>query len=619
MFILFFAIIARAFYLQVIDRPFYQGLANRQHSQRMAVKKRRGTIYDGNGNILAVSLPMKSIFAVPAEIEDPRDVAIQLSDVLNLDGGNIFKRLTAGVSFTWLTRNAKPSISQQVEALNLKGIHSLTEYQRFYPLGKHSAQLLGFSGLDSQGLEGLEVRYNSHLRDGSPEKGFLTDFYDAPEVHRFSGGSIQLSIDYKIQHFTEVELEKALKGSNALNAIAIVMESQTGKILAMASAPDFDPNNFSRYNNKTYLNQAVAFTYEPGSTFKIITVASALENNIISDDSIYYCEEGAYQVQDRVIHDVQKYGWLPISDIIQKSSNICAAKIGQSIPKPLFYKMIRSFGFGEKSGIKLPGESRGRLHDYKRWSDIDVVTLSYGHSILTTPIQIITAINTIATRGVLIRPTVINEIYGASGKKVDLPPQQKIQVISHQTADIVKQYMTSVTQKGGTGHIARMKGITVAGKTGTSKKFDTKVGAYSSKKYISSFAGFFPAEDPKLTILVILNEPKTTYLRTKSASPVFREIATQAYRIYQQDYLPSPQKEGNIVFDRSRSIFSEPAVPKTNPSQINAKKLFLGKTMKEVLKLAADQKMLVTPIGSGIAKQVVPHLTQSNHYTVTFK
>lgn len=616
-FILFAVIVARSFYLQVINRPFLQGLADRQHNQRMSIKKRRGTIYDANGNILAVSLPMDSIFAVPAEIKSAREAALQLSEALEKDGGSIFKKLTAGVSFTWLERNAKPSVSEKIKQLNIKGVHRLTEYQRYYPLGHHASQLLGFSGLDSKGLEGLEVAYDKHLRDGSQQEHFLSGIYDAPEIRRFSGGSIQLSIDYKIQHFTESELKKALEGSKALKAIAIVMESQTGKILAMASAPDFDPNNFGRYNNRTYFNHAAGFVYEPGSTFKVITVASALENGIISDDSIYYCEEGAYQIQDRVIHDVGKYGWLPISEIIQKSSNICAAKIGTSIPRPKFYKKMRDFGFGERTGINLPGESRGRLHDFKKWSDIDVATMSYGHSISATPIQIITAINSIATRGELISPSVIKSIYGPNGKPIDVPSQKRSRVITTKTADMVKQYMVSVTQKGGTGYIARMKGVTVAGKTGTSKKID-KNGQYTSKKYVSSFVGFFPAEAPKLTVLVILDEPRKTYLRTRSATPVFREVATQAYRVYQQDYLASPNNRFNFRKVPTTSIFAETNETRLPSSNLSVVRLLKGKTMKEVLKLAGQRHIRVDIQGSGVVKEVIPDKNRPNHYYVIF-
>jgi cell division protein FtsI (penicillin-binding protein 3) len=242
-------------------------------------------------------------------------------------------------------------------------------------------------------------------------------------------------------------------------------------------------------------------------------VATALESGSIQKDSIFYCEEGEYQIQDRVIHDVAKYGWLPLEKIIQKSSNICAAKIGQRIPKPIFYRSIREFGFGTKTGINLPGEVSGKVHNYQDWSDTDVATISFGHTISATPIQVISAINTIATGGVLVKPKIIKSALKSNGSQVFRDNTKGKRIIKPETAEIVKSFMLSVIQPGGTGYLANIKGISIAGKTGTSRKFDLRKREYSKINHITSFIGFFPAEKPQITILVVIDEkPLETHL-----------------------------------------------------------------------------------------------------------
>lgn len=612
-------IIVRALHLQVIERPSLERQAESQMNHSVAVKLRRGPIYDAERNILAVSLPLDSIFAIPSEVTNPAKAADQISRILRFDRDSLYRKLSADISFVWLKRTVKPEISKKIHELNLDGIHYLQEYQRFYPMEKHAAQLIGFSGIDSQGLEGLEYQFNSHLMDNTGLSSIWNYLYRKPRLKTLSGGSLVLTIHSKLQHYTEKELQNAVWAMNAINGVAIIMKSRTGEILSMANIPDYDPNNFDRYEPSRYYNRAVAATYEPGSTFKIITVASALESKAIDVESIFFCEEGEYQIQDRVIHDVAEYGWLPLEKVIQKSSNICAAKIGQRIPKPVFYRMIREFGFGSKTGIPLPGESAGTVHEYQNWSETDVATMSFGHTISATPLQVITAINTIATGGVLIKPSIIRQAFKGNGQEIQQPQPQKKAILRKEVAESMKTFMVSVTQRGGTGYLARIPDVTVAGKTGTSRKFDFRSGQYSTTNHISSFIGFFPAEDPVLTILVIIDEPKEEYLGTKGAAPVFRKIAEHAIREYtgyfdRNEVIPTDRTETFTFNHRTPDAEDEERTYPQNYWQVA--ELLIGKTLREALVTAEREKLDVEVSGTGIVRKVRTIDSEARKYLI---
>ncbi len=608
-------VLIRAFYLQVIERPVWELLAERQHSQFRSVKIQRGAIYDRDGNILAVSLPMDSWFAIPTEVENPADTAQKLGSILSLDREKLLKKLTAKVSFTWLKRNTKPRASESIHRLRLPGVHRLKEYQRFYPSGSLAAQLIGFSGIDSQGLEGLEFQYNSHLMDLRNRQLGWGDAYKRSNAKRFSGGSLDLTINSEIQYLVEIELNKALSKMRAKSGIAIVMESQTGAILAIASLPDFDPNNFDRYDRSNFFNRVVGSVYEPGSTFKIITIASALENEIIRENDIFFCENGAYQIQDRTIHDIGSYEWLSLEKIVQKSSNICAAKIGQMIPRSVFYRMIKDFGFGRKTGVGLPGEVKGRVFDFRKWSETDVATISFGHSISVTPIQLISGINTIANGGELVAPYVVRQAKKANGELMPLNRPKPQRILKRETAEIMKKFMMSVTRKGGTGYSARITGITVAGKTGTSEKFNPKTGEYSSDSHLSSFIGFFPADKPDTTILVVIDDPKASYLGQKNAVIVFKKIAEKVTQHQEErwlrDYLKNPGS-GVKIFNGIN--LSAESFKKKRQSIDQLSDRLKNKTMREVLVVASQEGLNIKIKGSGRLKRLINIPGQANHF-----
>ena len=341
-----------------------------------------------------------------------------------------------------------------------------------------------------------------------------------------------LTIDENIQYFAEKELKKQVEKMKASRGQVIVMESKTASILAMANYPNYNPNYFSDYSTKTYLNWAVNSAYEPGSTFKVITLAAALEEKLINPQQKIYCEEGYFFIGGSIIRDVKPYSHLKLHEVLQKSSNICALKVGRLIDNKKFHQYILDFGFGKKTNIELPGEVKGVVHDYKKWSNLDKAVISYGHSISVTPIQLISAINTIANDGMYISPTIIRQTQNALNNYIKLPEQIKKKVISKKTSQILSKMMVSVTQKGGTGYLANIPNIEIAAKTGTARKYDKEQGQYSTESHILSFVGFLPAEKPQLTILVILDDPQKIAGVNRSAAPLFKSVAIAAIRHY---------------------------------------------------------------------------------------
>ncbi len=612
-------VILRALYLQVIERPNLQKRSNYQWDHSISVNLRRGPIYDREGKLLAVSLPLNSIFAIPTELHDSNQTAKKLASALQIPLTQVQKKLDANVSFVWIKRNVTPAESEKLKVMDLKGIHFLKEYQRFYPMKNHAAQLIGFSGIDSQGLEGIEYQYNNHLMDNSGHTAVWNYLYESPKLKSLSGGSLNLTIRSKLQYMTEKELRKAVQKMEAKNGVAIIMKSQTGEILTMANIPDYDLNNFDRYQPSRYFNRAVSATYEPGSTFKIITVATAMENKIINKDSIFFCEEGEYQIQDRIIHDVSQFGWLPMEKILQKSSNICAAKIGQRIPKPLFYRMIREFGFGSKTGISLPGEVSGKVHNYQSWSDTDVATISFGHTISATPLQVVMAINSIATGGVLVKPRIIKSAVSANNRVLsDEVESSRKQILQPETAEIIKNFMVSVTQKGGTGYLAKIDGISIAGKTGTSRKFDVRKREYSNTNHITSFVGFFPAENPVLTILVVIDEPQKKYLYSKGAAPIFRKIAQHAIRFHDDITEAQPSWE-NSDHQNQNLFFSRETYKKWEQSAKSISAILKGMTLREAMAFAQFKDLALDVKGSGRVVKIVPINKNLNRYRIELK
>ncbi len=542
-------ILFKLYKLQIVQHKEITEKSERQYTRTVYSQPRRGMIYDRNGREMAADIEVDSIYAHPSEITEHDKIAKLVSETLGLNYKSVAKKLKAKKSFVWIKRQANPEKSSKLNTIDLEGLGSIKEYKRFYPKREMASRLIGFSGTDNYGLSGVEHSYNQYLRGGGrmlivekDAKGRRVRSIEK-KSNDLKQCDIVLSIDEVIQHIAEKELRKKVLETKAKEGVAIVMNPNTGEILAMADYPPFNPNQFAKYGQENWRNKVVSNAYEPGSTFKIFLVATAIENGI-GPNTRFYCENGELIVGNVAIHEAssKKFKWLTMVDILAKSSNIGAIKIGEKLKKRRFHNYISKFGFGAKTGVDLEGEATGLLRDLKNWSKLSLSSVSLGQEISVTPIQLITAMSAIANGGFLLKPRVVKGIY-KNGKPVKLfKPEIVRRVISRDTSRMMTAMLGKVVKKG-TGKKARLNGYSVVGKTGTAQKFDKKEKTYSKSKYVASFAGYFPAEDPQLAILVMVDEPKTTFWGGAVAAPVFREIARQSAR-----YLSIPSKQGKVIW-----------------------------------------------------------------------
>ena len=531
----------RAFDLQVLRQQELGKLAKGQSQRTIRLKGQRGEVLDRFGAPLAVSIQSDSFFARPGQLGDPSQAATRLSKALGLPREKIAERLASDQAFVWLKRRVTPQESAAVRALDLPGVGSTHEFLRVYPNRALAAALLGFTGVDTQGLEGLEYAYDSHLKGAEGYRVIDRDalgrtLFTSESANPTAGGSVALTLHPAIQHIAEAELALAVERHAAVRGVAVVIRSQTGEILALAQAPGFNPNDFAGADRESTFNRAVTSGYEPGSTFKIVTAAAALELGAVKPDASFYCENGKFELADSVIHDTEPHEWLDLRGILQVSSNICAAKIGLQIPKAAFREMILRFGFGERVGLfvaadgrRLAGEAEGFVLPLKKWTSVDQAAVSFGHGVLVSPLQMAMAANTLATDGILLRPYIVREARDARGRIVERnEPTRVRRVISAETARRVREFLVAVTEEGGTGVRAAVPGFQVAGKTGTTEQYELEARNYSKTRTVASFAGLIPAEAPELTILVAVEDPRRGRHGSVVAAPVFREIARRS-------------------------------------------------------------------------------------------
>jgi cell division protein FtsI (penicillin-binding protein 3) len=528
----FVLVVLRMFQLQVLKKEkLYQMATLQQHVQVPLVPK-RGVIYDRKGNEVAVSIEVDSVYADPRTVKDVEKTANELSAVLGIEKKELRQGLKSGRSFEWIQRKISSKESEQIKALRLPGIHFLKENQRFYPNAPIAAHLIGFVSLDSKGLEGVEFQYD-HQLSGSKQMWIMGRDARGREIAEGEGPyqkedqqrNITLTLDKQIQHVAETELNRAVQKWRAKGGMIIAMEPLTGKVLAMATAPSFNPNQFLQYRPKTWRNSAVVDTFEPGSMFKTFLAAAAVEEKIVQPSDTFNCENGAYKVYDRTIHDHTKHKWLTLQEIIKFSSNIGASKVGEKLGKDRLYRYICAFGFGDKTRVGLPGESKGILRHPRYWSPITLNTVSFGQGVSVTGIQLATGLCAIANGGTLMRPYVVEKILNEKGDVVQsFQPEVVKRVISEETAKTVSAMLKAATEKGGTGEGAIPPGYEVAGKTGTAQKVDGLLGGYAEDRYVSGFMGFAPAQDPKIVLLVVVDEPQGNDYGGVVAAPVFRAV-----------------------------------------------------------------------------------------------
>lgn len=530
--VLFGAVSFRALKLQVLNRDRAIEVARKQHTGLLTLLPRRGKILDANRKELAVNIDAESIYVHPGNVKDIKRFSVELSKYLRYSQKEILGMLLSKKPFIWVTRLAEPGLVARLKNANIEGIGFIEEPKRVYPNGHLAGQVLGFTNIDSKGIEGIEYELDGLLA-GSPGKITVKrdargrEIIDAPinVEASVSGYDVVLNIDSQIQYVVEKELKEGVEKSFAQKGMAVVMNPETGAILAMASYPFFDPNDFVKYDEGTRRNLPVWYSFEPGSTIKAFLAAAAIEEKKVNPDSKFNCENGRRKVGRSIINDVHPYGILNVAQIIEVSSNICAGKIAEILGKDGFYKYLKAFGFGEKTGIDLPGESSGRLTSPRRWGPVELATLSFGQGISVTALQLASALSAIANGGYLMKPYTVKEIIGPDGRVIERREPEVIRrVISYDTAEEVKRILEGVVESG-TGKEASIPGYRVAGKTGTAQIPNPETGGYYSNRYLSSFIGFAPVDNPKITVVVLVEDPKTSPYGGVIAAPIFKRIA----------------------------------------------------------------------------------------------
>jgi len=533
-------LIGRLAWIQFVRGDELREQAEKNRMDDIPVPADRGTIYDRNGKELVVSISSDSVIAIPPEVKksDPEKTASELARILDMKYEDVYQKITKNSNSVYIKRKVDPEKSREIKKLQLPGIDIVEEKQRSYRKGKFASHVLGFVGIDNVGLEGLEKKLDQELA-GIP--GRIITEKDAtgraiPQaLHAYKppvpGNDVYLTIDETIQYFVERELENVMAQYQPKGATVIVMEPKTGGILAMASRPDFDPGNYNDYPVESRRNLAIQLNYEPGSTFKVVTAAAALDEGVVTPQRTFY-DRGFAVVGDRKIkcwRYPRTHGSQTFVEVVQNSCNPGFVEIGLDLGKERFYKYIRAFGFGQKTGIDLTGEAVGIVIPEKEIKPINIATISIGQSISVTPIQLLSAFAAVANDGVMMKPQLVKEIRDKKGNIVkEIKPEPVRQIISKSTARQLSGILERVVSQG-TGVNAYLEGYRVAGKTGTAQKAEK--GGYTQGKYIASFAGFAPADDPRVAILVLIDEPQGgIYYGGAIAAPVFKNLAKDILR-----------------------------------------------------------------------------------------
>jgi len=523
----------RAVQLQVYEQEKLRGLAQDQYVRQIEIPARRGDIFDRRGTPLAQSVEVDSIWVDPSMLPDVRKASRALARPLNLDAEELQARLLRARRFAWVKRQATSREVEAVKALGLPGLGFTKEPKRYYPQRELAAHVVGMVGRDGHGLEGLERAFedelsgqNSRLSGFRDAKGRKLLVTGAPDALERQGASVTLTLDRHLQYVSEKALARAVEESRAVAGMAVVLDPKTGEILAIANYPRFNPNTPEREARASIRNRAALDSFEPGSTMKSFVVAAALDSGAIKQDDIFFCENGAWPVGRHTIHDTHVYGWLNPQRVLQVSSNICAAKIGQALGRERLVQAYRAFGFGERSGLALPGEGKGSIPYPK--AEVALATQSFGQGMTSTAVQMAAAWGALANGGVLMRPYLVSKVVDPDGVVLlENRPTEVRQTVSPQTARKVLNMLESVVSKEGTAPKAAMEDYRVAGKTGTAQKADPVARGYSDKR-LASFVGVVPAENPRAVILVVVDEPKTDVYGGIVAAPAFKEIATAA-------------------------------------------------------------------------------------------
>jgi cell division protein FtsI (penicillin-binding protein 3) len=530
------AICLRLVYLQIFRYGDFQQRAQHQQQRTAEVAARRGVIYDRAGRELAMSTSVESVFAVPSDIPNLAGTISLISHITKDDPREVLARCQSAKTFCWLARKADSDVADRIRALNLRGIHFQKESKRFYPKGTLAAQVIGYVGTDDGGLSGIERQYDDELRGKAGRMMISVDarkkWFSSVEQQPEPGQNVVLTVDQQIQYVAERELDVAMQRTHARTGTIVVENPHTGEILALANRPTFNPNLSHEISPDVLKNHAVSDVYEPGSTFKLVTIAAALDEKLTRPDEMFDCQNGSIVISGLRIHDHKSFGRLSVRDILAHSSDVGAIKIALRLGEDRFYKYIRAFGFGQQTGIELPAETRGLAKPVSRWSKVSIGAISMGQEIGITPLQLASLVSTMANDGVWVAPRIVAGTTEPRNtlQTVAFHPVAERRVVSPLTAGEMRQMMEGVVLHG-TGRNANLDGYSVAGKTGTAQKFDPMTGKYSHTKFVASFAGFAPVNNPAVVVAVILDSPiaQHVYLQEGgwTAAPVFKRVTQQ--------------------------------------------------------------------------------------------
>ncbi|HEY0703264.1 MAG TPA: penicillin-binding protein [Candidatus Acidoferrales bacterium] len=523
------AVLARLGYLQLFCYSDYFAKAQHQQQRTYDISPTRGYIYDRKGRELAISMPMDSVFGDPAEIKDPEMVARLLSRVLNVPADDLATKIRDASKPVRLAKKLSPETVERIDDLNLKGVFFQKENRRVYPQHEFLSHVLGWVDTDEKGMGGIEQKLDDVIRGRAGRAFVMADgkrnLYDRNEASADPGASVVLTIDETIQYIAEKERAAVIAESHAKSGTVVVQDPSNGELLAVANYPTFDPNDAGKFPPEDRQDLAVAASYEPGSTFKAITMAGAIEDGLTNPAEMIDCQMGSIVVAGRLIHDHLPFGILSVRDVLAKSSDVGTIKIAERLGASRFYEVIRDFGIGETTGIELPGENRGKIRTVANWTPSSIGSVAIGQEVSVTPVQIISAISAIANGGTLYRSHLVKEIRNSATLPLPVRPEPS-QATDAKTAATVREMMENVILHG-TGTPAQLSGYTAAGKSGTAQKIDPLTGRYSPTQYIASFVGFAPVNEPAVTILVVLDSPVGQHMGGNLGGPVFKRIAEQ--------------------------------------------------------------------------------------------
>jgi cell division protein FtsI (penicillin-binding protein 3) len=526
------AICTRLVYLQVFSYGTFAKQAGHQQQRAIPLEAKRGVIYDRAGHELAMSVLVDSAFAVPSEVKDLPTAISLITRITGDDYNVVLADCRAHKTFCWVARKANDETIQRITSLNLQGIHLQKEPKRFYPARDLAAQVLGSVGMEDSGQSGIEHAYDDELK-GKPGKMLISvdarkKWFSDVEAQPDPGDNIVLTIDKNIQYIAEKELDQAIHDTQAIAGTVIVENPRTGEILALANRPTFNPNLRKQIKPSTLTNRAVSYIYEPGSTFKLVTISAALEEKLTNPNEVFDCQMGSIVYNGMRIRDSKPHGLLPVWGVLAESSDVGSIKIALRLGEDRYYRYIRAFGFGQQTGIELPGETRGLTKPPSRWSKVSIAAISIGQEIGISPMQLAALISTFANDGIRVPPRIVMGSAPPQGplQNVAFHPVAGQRVISSFTAAEMRSMMQKVVLEG-TGRKAILEGYTSAGKTGTAQKVDPETGVYSKTKYIGSFAGFAPLNNPQIVVAVILDSAVGLHQGGQISAPVFTRIAQQ--------------------------------------------------------------------------------------------